>query len=76
MPAGEFASSDEGGSRSHTRLPKGRPVYLSCDDNGGRLLGWFVDEPLDLPTPPGLEWMTPDELDGYYLLYEPDAEDP
>lgn len=40
-----------------------------CDDDG-QTLAWLLDEPLDLPTPPGLEWLTPEQLDGTLLLYE------
>jgi hypothetical protein len=32
-------------------------------------LSWLLNTLLDTPCPPGLEWMTPDELDGYYLLF-------
>jgi hypothetical protein len=49
-------------------------MYLDSEDDG-RILTWLIDEPLDLPNPPGLEWMTPEELDGYYLLYPPDIAD-
>jgi hypothetical protein len=35
----------------------------------GTVMVWFLDEPLDLQAPPGLEWMTAEELDGYHLLY-------
>jgi len=34
------------------------------------VLAWLLDSPLDMPCPPGLEWMTPDQLDCYYLLFE------
>ena len=51
-------------------------MYLCGDQGDGRVLAWLVDEPLDLPAPPGLEWMTPEELDDYYLLYQPDADAP
>lgn len=37
-------------------------------DAGGRLV-WLQTEPLDLPAPPGLEWMTQEQLEGYYLLF-------
>ncbi|MEP6696416.1 MAG: hypothetical protein ABJA34_05990 [Pseudonocardiales bacterium] len=40
------------------------------------MLAWLVDEPLDLAIPPGLHWMTPEELDGYYLPYRPDSAAP
>jgi hypothetical protein len=33
------------------------------------VLSWLIDSPLDMPAPTGMEWMTPDELDGYYLLF-------
>jgi len=51
-------------------------MYLSTAGGDGRVLAWLVDETLDLPVPPGLEWMTPEQLDGYYLLYQPDADAP
>jgi hypothetical protein len=40
------------------------------------VLAWLIDSPLDMPPPPGLEWMTPDELDGYYLLFDDTASTP
>ncbi len=44
-------------------------------DGDGRMLAWLLDEPLDLPAPPGLEWLTPEQLDGTYLLYESAADE-
>ncbi|MDQ6874937.1 MAG: hypothetical protein M3042_07765 [Actinomycetota bacterium] len=49
-------------------------MQIFSDDSNGRVLSWLVDEPLDLPAPPGMEWMTPEQLVGYYLLYRPDAD--
>lgn len=40
------------------------------DGNDDRIFAWLVDVPLDLPTPPGMEWMTSEQIDGTYLLYE------
>lgn len=34
-----------------------------------RALVWLETEPLDLPSPVGLDWMTKEELAGYYLLF-------
>jgi hypothetical protein len=41
-----------------------------------RVLAWLIDSPLDMPPPPGLEWMTPDELDVYHLLFDDTAHAP
>ncbi len=51
-------------------------MQLDSAGRDGRVLVWLVDEPLDLPAPPGLEWMTPEQLDGYYLLYPPVTDTP
>lgn len=44
-------------------------MRLHTDTAEDTVFAWLVDEPLDLPTPPGLEWLTAEQLDGYYLLY-------
>lgn len=59
-----------------TSLSEDEPVLLFDAEGDGQVLSWFIDEPLDLSTPPGLEWMTPGQLDGYYLLYHPTSDEP
>lgn len=48
-------------------------MYLATSTHDPHALVWLLDEPLDLPVPAGLEWMSADELDGYYLLYRDPA---
>lgn len=46
-----------------------REAHVWVDGSGG-VLSWLLDSPLGLPCPLALEWMTSDELDGYYLLFD------
>lgn len=51
-------------------------MQLHINNDEDSVFAWLVDEPLDLPAPPGLDWLTDEQLDGCYLLFADLAADP
>lgn len=44
-------------------------MYVTTNPEDPDAFAWLVDELLDLPVPAGMEWMSAEQLEGYYLLY-------